>query len=193
MPPSGCYFSRDNKNYRLSGLENNRSSGLPPDRGLHSLSLDTQAVAALFSPLSIFSSFFAHSLPLFLFFQSPAAFRALLLVASSLRRLRLTFIPRRRCALGYPIRRPLRDHLSALSPHGAPSQHLRGRLPSDRSSPASSRLSFNLKSLACTPNHYNRRTTLSLYMLHIISYKLHFFSACLSLSFSLEPTHPPSR
>ena len=36
---------RDNKNYRLSGLENNRSSGLPPDRGLHSLSLDTQAVA----------------------------------------------------------------------------------------------------------------------------------------------------
>lgn len=47
MPPSGCYFSRDNKNYRLSGLENNRSSGLPPDRGLHSLRLDTQAVAAL--------------------------------------------------------------------------------------------------------------------------------------------------
>lgn len=47
MPPSGCYFSRDNKNYRLSGLENNRSSGLPLDRGLHSLRLDTQAVAAL--------------------------------------------------------------------------------------------------------------------------------------------------
>lgn len=56
MPPSGCYFSRDNKNYRLSGLENNRSSGLPPDRGLHSLSLDTQAVAVdvlfLFLPWS---------------------------------------------------------------------------------------------------------------------------------------------
>lgn len=46
MPPSGCYFSRDNKNYRLSGLENNRSNGLPLDRGLHSLRLDTQAVAA---------------------------------------------------------------------------------------------------------------------------------------------------
>lgn len=41
----GCYFSRDNKNYRLSRLENNRSSWLPLDRALHSLSSDTQAVA----------------------------------------------------------------------------------------------------------------------------------------------------
>lgn len=61
MPPSGCYFSRDNKNYRLSGLENNRSSGLPPDRGLHSLRLDTQAVAALRCSLlpSLFLSSFS--------------------------------------------------------------------------------------------------------------------------------------
>lgn len=62
MPPSGCYFSRDNKNYRLSGLENNRSSGLPPDRGLHSLRLDTQAVAAPRCspppPLCLYLSFF---------------------------------------------------------------------------------------------------------------------------------------
>lgn len=68
MPPSGCYFSRDNKNYRLSGLENNRSSGLPPDRGLHSLSLDTQAVAALFSPpllLLLLLRSFSPSLSLF--------------------------------------------------------------------------------------------------------------------------------
>lgn len=61
MPPSGCYFSRDNKNYRLSGLENNRSSGLPPDRGLHSLSLDTQAVAVDLLLLS-FSFFFPRIL-----------------------------------------------------------------------------------------------------------------------------------
>lgn len=65
MPPSGCYFSRDNKNYRLSGLENNRSSGLPPDCGLHSLRLDTQAVAAgsfSFSPFIVLS----HSVAIFL-------------------------------------------------------------------------------------------------------------------------------
>lgn len=61
MPPSGCYFSRDNKNYRLSGLENNRSSGLPLDRGLHSLRLDTQAVAALSFPLFILLPRFALS------------------------------------------------------------------------------------------------------------------------------------
>lgn len=87
MPPSGCYFSRDNKNYRLSGLENNRSSRLPPDRGLHSLSLDTQAVAAprcsllplFFSSCS--SSFLAHSL----FFSLFSMFGRVLRSASSRR------------------------------------------------------------------------------------------------------------
>lgn len=64
MPPSGCYFSRDNKNYRLSGLENNRSNGLPPDRGLHSLRLDTQAVAALrCSPFLLFILLFCFAFP----------------------------------------------------------------------------------------------------------------------------------
>lgn len=77
VPPSSCYFSRDNKNYRLSELENNRSSWLPPDRGLHSLRPDTQAVATgalipaapvvysfspLLSPLLLFLSFFHPSL-----------------------------------------------------------------------------------------------------------------------------------
>lgn len=66
MPPSDCYFSRDNKNYRLSGLENNRSSGLPPDRGLHSLRLDTQAVATLRCSLSPLSFSHSLSLPLFI-------------------------------------------------------------------------------------------------------------------------------
>lgn len=84
MPPSGCYFSRDNKNYRLSGLENNRSSGLPPDRGLHSLRLDTQAVAAprcslLPSPLSLSSLSF--SLPPL---SSYPAVRALFLLVAPL-------------------------------------------------------------------------------------------------------------
>jgi uncharacterized membrane protein YidH (DUF202 family) len=65
-PPSGgCYFSRDNKNYRLSGLENNSSKAcaaavaVPLDRGLHSLSPNTQAVAAGPHPRG---AFFSHSL-----------------------------------------------------------------------------------------------------------------------------------
>lgn len=109
--------------------------------------------------------------------------------SSFLCRLRRTSIPHRRCALGYPIRRPLRDSFPALSPHGAPSQHLRGRLLPGRSLPASSRLSFNLKSLACTPNHYSQPITLPLYMLHIINYQVRL----LSPSFSLQLARPPSR
>lgn len=73
MPPSGCYFSRDNKNYRLSGLENNRSNGLPLDRGLHSLRLDTQAVAAprcSLPPLSSSFFLFLHPIRPFAFFSS---------------------------------------------------------------------------------------------------------------------------
>lgn len=38
---SRCLFLyRDNKNYRLAGLENNGSNKQPPDRGLHSLKAD---------------------------------------------------------------------------------------------------------------------------------------------------------
>lgn len=84
MPPSGCYFSRDNKNYRLSGLENNRSSGLPPDRGLHSLRLDTQAVAAL--RCSLFPSLFLSS-------SSRPVLRSLSLRRISFRRLCFYLIP----------------------------------------------------------------------------------------------------
>lgn len=102
MPPSGCYFSRDNKNYRLSGLENNRSSGLPPDRGLHSLRLDTQAVAAL--RCSLFPSLFLSS-------SSCPVSRSLFPCRASLHRLCFYLVlssPRRRCALrtGYPFDAP---------------------------------------------------------------------------------------
>lgn len=108
---------------------------------------------------------------------------------SFLCRLRRTSIPHRRCALGYPIRRPLRDSFPALSPHGAPSQHLRGRLLPGRSLPASSRLSFNLKSLACTPNHYSQPITLPLYMLHIINYQVRLLSPSFSLQLLLVLPH----
>lgn len=102
MPPSGCYFSRDNKNYRLSGLENNRSSGLPPDRGLHSLRLDTQAVAALRCSL-LSSPPLLPSLPFSLFLSSlhsPAPFRALFFLVAllSIVSLFLPHPPHRCCA-----------------------------------------------------------------------------------------------
>lgn len=130
MPPSGCYFSRDNKNYRLSGLENNRSSGLPPDRGLHSLSLDTQAVAVdlLLLPLPLFLSSYSSLFP---------------------------SMPTPPLSLSFPVRfpphpRPSRSFCpsspsSSLPSRGQvphttpplPSQHLRGQLPG---SPLSARL-----------------------------------------------------
>lgn len=136
MPPSGCYFSRDNKNYRLSGLENNRSSGLPPDRGLHSLSLDTQAVAVDLLLLS-FSFFFPRILR-----SSPRCPHHLSLslfpcpISSS--SLSLPFCPSSPSSSSLPSRGQVPHTtpplFSSLLP---PSQHLRGRLPG---SPLSTRL-----------------------------------------------------
>lgn len=170
MPPSGCYFSRDNKNYRLSGLENNRSSGLPPDRGLHSLRLDTQAVAAprcsLFPTLSfslhLHESFRTLSLPV----EDLFAVSVLPSPPSSLRSRQV------------PHSTPLRDPSRSFAPRCPPSQHLRGRL-SGRS-PAS-RLSFNLKSQLAS-NRYNRP---SITTLHITHYKLTTLSDLSSLMLPL--------
>lgn len=137
MPPSGCYFSRDNKNYRLSGLENNRSSGLPPDRGLHSLSLDTQAVAVDLLLLSLsFSSFLVFfALPLDAHTTSLSlSFPPCPISSSSLS---LPFCPSSPSS-SLPSRGQVPHTtpplFSSLLP---PSQHLRGRLPG---SPLSTRL-----------------------------------------------------
>jgi len=109
VPPSGCYFSRDNKNYRLSGLENNRSSGLPPDRGLHSLRLDTQAVAAL--RCSLFPSLFLSS-------SSCPVSRSLFPRRTSLRRLCFYLIPSSslRSWDREPHSTPLRDPSRSFAP-----------------------------------------------------------------------------
>lgn len=109
MPPSGCYFSRDNKNYRLSGLENNRSSGLPPDRGLHSLRLDTQAVAAL--RCSLLPSLFLSS-------PSCPVSRSLFPRRASLRHLCFCLIPSSslRSRDQVPHSTPLRDPSRSFAP-----------------------------------------------------------------------------
>lgn len=127
------------------------------------------------------------SLILSLSFQSPAAFCTLLLLSS-----------------------PSSSHLHPPSPlpswkphstplKGPPPRSFAPQCPLATSSRpvaarpllacASSRLSFNLKSLACTPNHYNQPITLPLYMLHIINYQPRslflFLSKTCSSSFAM--------
>lgn len=173
MPPSGCYFSRDNKNYRLSGLENNRSSGLPPDRGLHSLRLDTQAVAALRCSL----------LPS-LFLSSPS------------RPVSRSLFPRRASPspslfLPHPL------VVIALSGPGTPFDAPEGPLPLFRPTVAPRNFfaagclaaaSLSRDSLPTSSPNLHQTTTadrpLPLYILHIINYQ--------SRSWTTNLAHPPS-
>lgn len=119
MPPSGCYFSRDNKNYRLSGLENNRSSGLPPDRGLHSLSPDTQAVAVDV----LFLFLFPLPAPAPLLATCPSLVPSLFLLRTI--SLSSPFLPHPPPSLPSRGQVPHTTPLgSPLSPHGAPAPFL---------------------------------------------------------------------
>lgn len=159
MPPSGCYFSRDNKNYRLSGLENNRSSGLPPDRGLHSLRLDTQAVAAL--RCSLLPSLFLSS-------PSCPVSRSLFPRRASPRHLCFYLIPSSslRSRDQVPHSTPLRGPLPLFRPTVAPRNFFAAGCLAAASL---SRDSLPTSSPNLHQNHYNRP---SITTLHITHYKL---------------------
>lgn len=173
MPPSGCYFSRDNKNYRLSGLENNRSSGLPPDRGLHSLRLDTQAVAAL--RCSLLPSLFLSS-------PSCPVSRSLFPRRASPRHLCFYLIPSSslRSRDQVPHSTPLRGPLPLFRPTVAPRNFF--------AAGCLAAASLSRDSLpTSSPNLHQTTTTyrpLPLYILHIINYQ--------SRSWTTNLAHPPS-
>lgn len=176
MPPSGCYFSRDNKNYRLSGLENNRSSGLPPDRGLHSLRLDTQAVAAL--RYSLFPS--SSSCPVS---------RSLFPRRTTLLRLCLHLTPSSslRSRDRVPHSTPLRD----------PSRSFAPRCPLATSSwPVAWPLACLETLFQPEPNLHQTTTTdrpLPLYILHIINYQSRSWTTILAHPPSCRPRACPTR